>query len=570
MKKMSIAAKISLACLVLAFLVSGGKAASGQGDGRGTHGGGEGNEQASCHSLIGTPNLTILSAEVVPAAGELPSYCQVYGLVAPAIHWQAQLPLGGKWNGRLLNIGNGGKAGNFGFANNRLAAGYAVVSNNTGHDSGAEPNSSFAFNNKQELIDYAYRAIHVTANASKTLVRTFYGKAQNYAYFEGCSTGGRQGMVEAQRFPDDFDGIVIGSPAIDFTTLNAAHIWTEKHLLENHGAGNLAFDKDGDGSFKSLTKLNLLRDAVLDKCDALDGIKDGVIDDPRQCKFNPDVDLKKYLCVNDKNGDGCFTKAQIEAIKAIYAGPHDSKGKNLFAGPSLGSEVQWPQNVIPWGGNNFLPSNLAYEIDHANFLFYEDSPGLPPPDIKDVSQKLDKTAAFPEYGWWEFNFDDINSGKLDFAKHNIDAVDPDLSRFLERKKGKLLIYQGWADGDALPESIVRYYEKMVETTFKGSYSEAQQGARLFMMPGMGHCGGGPGPNEWDKLPVLAKWVEEGTAPDSIVAVHRSNARDAANPGTVTNERKLCPFPQKAVYTGPAAGANDPVNWKQGNFTCKAN
>lgn len=524
--------------------------------------------ETACHALIGTPNLTILSAEVVSAAGNLPAYCQVYGLIAPAIHWQAQLPLGSAWNGRLLNIGNGGKAGNFGFEFNRLAAGYAVVSNNTGHDSGAEPNSSFAFDNKQELIDYAWRAIHVTANASKTLVRTFYGKSQSYAYFEGCSTGGRQGMMEAQRFPDDFDGIVIGSPAIDFTTLNAAHIWTEKHLLENHGAGNLAFDKDGDGSFKSLTKLNLLRQAVLDKCDALDGIKDGVIDDPDQCKFNPAVDLKKFTCAGDKNADGCFTKAQIDTITAIYAGPHDSKGKNLFFGPSLGSEVQWPQNVIPWGGNNFLPSNLAYEIDHANFLFYEDSPGLPPPDIKDVSQKLDKTAAFPEYGWWEFNFDDLNNGKLDFAKHNIDAVDPDLSRYLERKKGKLLIYQGWSDGDALPESIVHYYEKMVEVTFKGSYADAEQGARLFMMPGMGHCGGGPGPNEWDKLPVLTKWVEDGQVPDSIVAVHRSSTRDDQHPGTVTNERKLCPFPQKAVYIGPADGQNDPLNWKQENFTCK--
>jgi hypothetical protein len=206
---------------------------------------GPGNQspEAACHALIGTPNLTILSAEVVPAAKELPSYCQVYGLIAPAIHWQAQLPLGEAWNGRLVNIGNGGKAGNFGFAYNRLAAGYAVVSNNTGHDSGAEPNSTFAFNNKQEFFDYAYRAIHVTANASKSLVQTFYGKPQQYAYFEGCSTGGRQGMLEAQRFPYDFDGIVIGSPAIDFTKLNVAHIWTEKHLLQNRSAGNLAFDK---------------------------------------------------------------------------------------------------------------------------------------------------------------------------------------------------------------------------------------------------------------------------------------------------------------------------------------
>jgi feruloyl esterase len=528
----------------------------------------EGDDQAACHRLIGIPNLTILSTELVPATDTLPTYCQVYGLIAPAIHWQAQLPIGSAWNGKLLNIGNGGKAGNFGFAYNRLAAGYVVVSNNTGHDSGAEPNSSFAFNNKQELYDYAYRAIHVTANASKTLVREFYGKPQRLAYFEGCSTGGRQGMLEAQRFPYDFDGIVIGSPAIDFTKLNAAHIWTEKHLLENHAAGNLAFDVNGDGSFKSLTKLNLLREAVLAKCDEKDGIKDGVINNPLACDFNPATDLKKYYCPNDKNADGCFTTAQIHALVAIYAGPHDSKGKKLFVGPSFGSEVQWPQNVIPWGGNKFLPSNLSYEIDHANFLFYEESPGLPPPDSKDFSQKLDKKAIFPEYAWWEFNFDDITNGKLAWAEKYIDAVDPDLSRYLKQKKGKLLIYQGWSDGDALPESIVHYYEKMVQTTFDGQYSDAQQDARLFMMPGMGHCGGGPGPNEWDKLPVLDKWVEEGVAPDYIVAIHRSNTRDDQKPGTITNERKLCPYPQQAIYTGPNGGQNDPANWKQENFTCK--
>ncbi|WP_162536969.1 tannase/feruloyl esterase family alpha/beta hydrolase [Granulicella sp. WH15] len=522
----------------------------------------------ACHSLIGTPNLTILSAETVAASGKLPAYCQVYGLIAPAIHWQAQLPLGDTWNGRLLNIGNGGKAGNFQFAFNRLAQGYAVVSNNTGHDNGAEPNSSFAFNNKQEFFDYAYRAIHVTANASKALTLAFYGKPQKHVYFEGCSTGGRQGMLEAQRYPADFDGIVIGSPAIDFTKLNVAHIWTEKHLLENHAAGNLAFDKDGDGSFKDLKKVDILHDAVLAKCDAKDGIKDGVINDPRQCDFKPAEDLKQYACPADKNADNCFTKAQLHTIEAIYAGPHDSKGTKIFYGPSFGSEVQWPKNVIPWGGNQFLPTNLIYELDHANFLIYEDSPGLPPNEIHSVGDAPYKGGIFPEYAWWEFNFDDITAGKAQFVQHYMDAVDPDLNRFLKQRKGKLLMYQGWSDGDALPESIVAYYQQVVQKTFDGSYPEAQKDARLFMVPGMGHCGGGPGPNEWDKLPALVKWVEEGVAPDSIVAVHRSSVRDDNTPGPITDERKLCPFPQQAVYTGPAGGENVSANWKQQNFACR--
>ena len=527
-----------------------------------------GQQEAACQGLIATPNLTILSAQVMPATGALPGYCQVYGLIAPAIHWQAQLPLGGAWNGRLLNIGNGGKAGNLTFAWDRLAAGYAVASNNTGHDNGAEPNSTFAFNNRQELFDYAYRAIHVTANASKTLVRAFYGRQQNYTYFEGCSTGGRQGMIEAQRYPSDFDGIVIGSPAIDFTRLNIAHIWTEKHLLQNDASGNLAFPQTGEDRFASLTKLNLVRDAVLNKCDALDGIQDGIIDDPRACHFNPVTDLKQYLCPGDKNADACLTKTQLSTVEAIYAGPHDSKGKQIFYGPSFGSEVQWPQNVVPWAGNHRMPTNLLYEIDHANFLIYEDSPGLTPDDVHDLSHQPDKHGVFPEYAWWEFNFDDATNGKASFVEHYMDAVDPDLSRYLKSKSGKLLIYQGWSDGDALPESTVHYYEDMVKTTFGGSYDGAGKAARLFMMPGMGHCGGGPGPNEWDKLPVLVKWVEGGVAPETIVAVHRSDVRDAKNPGPVTNERKLCPYPQHAVYTGPRGEANNRANWLAQNFTCQ--
>ena len=150
-----------------------------------------------------------------------------------------------------------------------------------------------------------------------------------------------------------------------------------------------------------------------------------------------------------------------------------------------------------------------------------------------------------------------------------DATDPDLTRFLNRNNGKLLIYQGWGDGDAYPEVILDYYKDMVAATFKADYKAAQEKARLFMAPGMGHCGGGPGPNEWDRLAPLANWVEKGTAPDYITAVHRTNAR-AGNNAPVDNERKLCPYPQQAVYSGPEGGQNDSRNWVAGNFVCRAN
>ncbi len=529
-------------------------------------------DEAACRAMMKIANLTILSAELVPAKGSTPEYCHVTGLIAPAIRWHMQLPLASKWNGRLLNIGNGGKAGNLVYADNRLAQGYAVANSNTGHDNGSEPHASFAFNNRQAEIDFGYRAVHVTANASKTLVKAYYGKDPQYSYFEGCSTGGRQGLMEAQRFPYDFDGIVAGAPVSEYQRINMAHVWSLQILMKEKFAGTIAYDSEGDGSLKSLAKLDILRKAVLDKCDAKDGIKDGIIGDPLQCDFNPDVDLASKMCPGDKNAEGCFTKFQLATIKKLYDGPRDSKGVRVLKGLPLGSEFSWARNVIPYGGNNFFPSHMGYEVDHVNYLFYENDPGLAPPvkEITNLSLPLDKKAVFPEVAWWEFNIDDVTAGKGDYMMKITDATDPDLDRFLNKKNGKLVIYQGWGDGDVYPEVVLDYYKQMVATTFKGDYKAAHEKARLFMAPGMGHCGGGPGPNEWDKLAPLVQWVEKGKAPDFIVAVHRTDNRGETSTAPVDNERKLCPYPEHGVYVGPAGGQNDPANWVEGNFVCKSN
>jgi tannase/feruloyl esterase len=525
-------------------------------------------DAAACRALMNVANLTILSAEIVPAKGSTPEYCHVLGLIGPAIHWHMQLPLPSKWNGRLVNIGNGGKAGNLIYADDRLAAGYAVANSNTGHDNGSEPYGSFAFNNRQEEIDFGYRAVHVVANASKTLAKAYYGKAQEYAYFEGCSTGGRQGMMEAQRFPSDFDGIVIGAPVIDYQRINMEHVWSLQKQMKEHFAGSIAYDSAGDRSFRSLAKLDILRKAVLDKCDAKDGIKDGVVDDPLKCDFNPEVDLASKMCPGDKNAETCFTRAQLQTVKSLYEGPRDSKGTLVLKGLAYGSEFAWPINIIPYGGNNFFPSHMGYEVDHVNFLFYENDPGVPPADFKNPEARLDKKAAFPEVAMWEFNIDDVTAGKGAYMSRITDAMDPDLSRFV--KNGKMIVYQGWGDGDNYPNVALDYYKNMVASTFKGDYKAAHEKVRLFMAPGMGHCGGGPGPNEWDKLPPLAAWVEQNKAPDYLVAVHRSDARGEAGSGAVDNERKLCPYPQHAAYTGPAGQQNDPTNWVQGSFACREN
>ncbi|MBI2820692.1 MAG: tannase/feruloyl esterase family alpha/beta hydrolase [Acidobacteria bacterium] len=525
-------------------------------------------EEAGCKALLNIPNLTMIAADLLPASGGTPQYCYVRGLISPAIHYHVQLPLPSNWNGRFLKWGDGGKDGDLDFADHRVAEGYAVANSNTGHDNGSEPGSSFAFNNRQAEIDFGYRAVHLTANAAKTVVKAYYGKEAEYSYFEGCSTGGRQGLMEAQRFPYDFDGIVVGAPVIYYQALNASHVWMLQRMFLNNFSGSLAFDSKGDGSYENLMKLDLLQEAVVAKCDAADGIKDGVIDDPTRCDFDPLVDLEGKMCPKDANAADCFTRLQVHAIKEIYEGPRDSKGVRILKGKTFGSEFSWAANIVPHAGNSMKPARFGTSGDHVNYLLYENDPGIAPPVLNDLSYTHDTRGPLPEFAWWNFNIDDLTNGKADFMKSITDATDPDLTRFLMKKNGKLIIYHGWADGAAHPEPTLDYYKEVVATTFKGDAKAAREKARLLMAPGMDHCGGGPGPNEWDKLAPLVEWVEKGKAPDYVVAGHRSDQRDATGAAAVDNERKICAYPQRAVYTGPAGGQNDRANWVHTNFTCR--
>jgi feruloyl esterase len=288
---------------------------------------------------------------------------------------------------------------------------------------------------------------------------------------------------------------------------------------------------------------------------------DGVIDDPLKCDFRPERDLRDSVCAGDTDADTCFTELQLKNLRDIYRGPYDSKGLSIVKGLALGSEFSWPARVIPHAGNRLFPTHLGYEVDHVNFLFYENDPGVPPPDVTNLSYKISRTTNPPELAWWEFNVDDVTAGKGKFMSAITDATDPDLSRFAVRNKGKLLIYHGWADGDVHPEPTLDYYKDVVRTTFKGNADEARKSVRLFMVPGMDHCGGGPGPNTWDRLAPLVAWVEKGEAPDYLLATH-------ATAGKIDNERKICAHPQTPVYIGPPAGANDRANWVAANFVCR--
>ena len=524
-------------------------------------------DEAACRALAGIRNLTLIQTELRSEKEGTPEYCYAREVISPAIHFHVQLPLPENWNGRLLNIGDGAKDGDLDFADHRLAQGYAVANSNMGHDAGAEAGASFGYNNRQSEIDFGYRAVHLTATASKTLVNAYYGREADYSYFEGCSSGGREAFMEAQRFPEDFDGIVGGAPAIFYQRANANHVWMLQRIYRNNLAGNLAYDQDGDGTPESLTKVDILADAVMNKCDGLDGITDGVIDDPLACDFNVDVDLADRKCPGNVDGDACFTREQLQTIQDIYSGARDSNGVLVFKGKALGTERAWAGGLFPYAGNNMAPARLGTSqrpgtaADHMNYLFYEEDPGVTPPSFTDLSQVPDKTRKPPEFAWWEFSIDDVTSGKGDLMMSITEATDPDLRRFLVGNNGKLIVYHGWADAWANPEPTVDYYREVVTTTFGGDTNAAREKIRLFMVPGMDHCRGGPGPNTWDKLAPLVNWVENGQAPEYLVATHSTD-------GAVDNERPICPYPQRAVYSGPAGGENDQHNWVRQNFTCR--
>ncbi len=519
-------------------------------------------QSLACEALRDLPDLTITSAALRDNDASDSPYCYVRGIIAPAIHFHAQLPLPDNWNGRFLQWGDGGKDGDLDFANHRVAEGYAVTNSNTGHDSATEPGSAFGFNNRQSEIDFGYRAVHLTTLAGKALVNSYYRRPAQYSYFEGCSTGGRQGLMEAQRYPDDFDGIVAGAPVNFYQAMNAAGVWHLQQMFKDDYAGNLAVDADGDGSLENVELVNILNTAVMNKCDAADGVRDGVLDDPFSCSFDPVVELADYHCPNAGAAGVCFTDTQIQTIANFYRGPADRDGNVIYPGKMLGSEPDWINLFMPTARNNMLPSMLRGPAgDHVNYLFYEEDPGVTIPALEDIHYQARTTGMNPEFHWLDFDVQDFADGKAETMSALMDATDPDLSSFLLSRGGKLIVYHGLTDALSVSKATVGYFNDMVDATFDGSFAAANDAARLFLVPGMGHCGGGAGPNTWDKLVPLVNWVENGVAPDQIVATHSSGGR-------IDNERPLCTFPQRARYIGPAGGANDSANWTAANFECR--
>lgn len=470
----------------------------------------------SCRAIGRYKNkeLSEIRSVHVTAAASAPSFCRVTGVLAPAIAFEIALP--DRWNGRFYMFGNGGLAGEslddpFRLAQRDAALrnGFAVAQTNTGHDARTEPSGTFVLNNPQKAIDYAYRAVNLTAVTAKDVTHRYYGKAIARSYWSSCSNGGRQGLIEAERYPQDFDGILANSPWIDQTGFTIGAIWNQRAI---------------DAAPLTSAKLALLAHYVMAKCDAVDGLKDGLIDDPRKCRFDARRDVP--ACAAGVDNDSCLTATQAGAIMKIYSGPV-SHGKPIFPGYMLGSEAPVPargggpqasgwMNLIVPAGNGREAADFSLAEGTMRYLVFA------PPR--------------PEYDYRTFDFDRDTSLLASWGK-KADATDPNLAAFRERG-GKLLMTYGWADAILQPMVGVEYYESALAKNGPGT----PDFFRLFMVPGMGHCGGGIGTDRFDAVTALIDWVEKGRPPDKIRASRVVRNQEVRS-------RPLCPYPAVARYSG---------------------
>jgi feruloyl esterase len=479
-------------------------------------------------NVRGIADVVEIAARTIPAEGNTPQHCRVSGVISPEVAFEVSLPAA--WNGRLYMIGNGGHAGEALDNPGRVAQvrqgvehGFAVAQTNTGHYASKEPSASFVLSNPQKAVDYAYRAVHVTAVTAKEVANRYYAQPVAKAYWSSCSNGGRQGLLEAQRYPEDFDGIVANAPWVDQTGFTIGALWNQRAFAETH---------------VSADKLAVVADRAMQVCDAVDGLRDGLIDDPRRCNFDVARDVPSCSAGNEASGM-CLTSAEAAAVQKVYEGPR-SGGRTLFPGFMVGSEAVVPRPNGPatsgWVG-----------------LIAPAQPGGGAADFG-LAEGTMKYLVFqpprPEWDFRTFDFD-RDPQLLEAWGRQANATDTDLRDFRARG-GKLLITYGWADAILQPLMGVDYYEKAVAA----NGPNGTEFMRLFMIPGMAHCAGGLGPDQYDAVTAVIDWVEKGKAPDSLIASKIVN-------GAVTRSRPLCPYPQVARYKGQ--GSTDDA----ASFECKA-
>ncbi len=476
-----------------------------------------------------TSSTTIPVGRFTPPSSQeplnTPEFCRVVAVAKPSsdsvINVEVWIPSPQHWNGAFLGVGNGGYNGAIQYSElaEGLKRGFAVASTDTGH-TGAD--LTFAAGHPEKVVDWGYRSIHVMTEAAKVIVHDYTGVPAKHSYFMGCSTGGHQALSEVQRFPADYDGVVAGDPGNNRVHLNVGFLWA---FAATH-------DANGNAILPG-SKLPLLNKAALAACDGNDGIQDGIISEPERCKFDPGI----LLC-KDKENDQCLTAAQIAAVKKVYAGPRNPRtGEQIIAGYSPGSES--PEgDTWAHGWRTYITDRTEpMRVDFWKYWVFND----------------------PNWDWRKFDYDrDVTYA--DTKVGAVNASSPDLSAFRARG-GKVLMYSGWADPVGPPMDAGDYYQRVEKTL--GGEQQTESFFRLFMVPGMAHCGGGPGPNffggfgpvttppqikrdpEHDVLSALVQWVEKGVAPDHIIASHVTD-------GKINPTRPLCRYPKVARWKGTAS------------------
>ncbi len=459
----------------------------------------------------------------VPATATVPEHCRLQAAVPTGnasdgfnkVNFQVKLP--SAWNGKFYMAGGGGFAGSFSNTDKALSAGYATVSTDTGH-TGSSLDGTWALNNRPALVDFGYRAVNVSTIAGKAATQAYYKQPIRYSYFEGCSSGGRQALMQIQRYPASYDGIIAGHPAIKTGTAGVyIHTWVQQQLLANP----LPVDK-----------VAVLTKGVNAACDALDGIVDGILDDPRRCTFDP----ASLQCPGNVDGPACLTTGQIKTVKAIYGGPK-ANGQPLMKGILPGAESvgpaawdYWYLRGLPSAG--LAPIGYIFQDQELKYFYFNDA----------------------AYDWKNFSFD-RDAEDIRFLDSILHATETDLSAF-RSNGGKAILYQGYNDPTVPALETIDYYEGITRKV--GKAADTESFVRLFMMPGVQHCAstGSPGPNTLaDPLRALEDWVEKGVAPDRIVATHSTG-------GVVDIERPLCPYPRVARMIDPRGSST-----LASNFTC---
>ena len=462
--------------------------------------------------------ITAVTNEAAPVP-----HCKVGGVIGTETNFELLLP--DNWNGKFVMGGGGGFVGtvqNTSLMFGSLQAGYATVGTDTGH-AGHPGSAEWAYNNLERLVSFGHQAVHRTAVTAKALIADYYDETISRSYFTGCSRGGGQGFMEAQRYPEDFDAIVAGSPAYNWTGLGvfASQI-------------NAAMYPDPSNLQEAIVgpqEQQLIESSYLAMCDADDGIEDGILNDPRQCDF----DVGTLLCEGEKT-DSCLSEEQLAAVRVIYDGPKDSQGRPLYFGFPFGGETAqggWSQ----WFTGGLKYQEGAEEFQAGVEMGPFEAP-VAPSAYYAFGNGVMKYLIYndPAWSYVGFNYDRF-AQESEAAAQTLNSTNPDLSAFRERG-GKLLIYNGWSDHAQTSLAFADYYEQVL------AHDEtAANDVRLFLMPGVGHCFGGRGPSWVNFLDEIDSWVESGDAPDQVIAYWLDENQQP------TGSRPVCAYPEVAQYDG---------------------